>query len=181
MANDYTRVEDDSPERCQGMFKKSQCNMRKAKGSNYCIIHGGNIQHEIEKKNDKMYRLAKWRDRMSNFAEDTNIKSLREEIGILRILMEETVNMCEDSQSLLMYSSKISDLAMKLEKLVSSCHRLEASTGMLLDKAAAIQIASTIVKIISAHITDDDIIDSISNEIISAIINVKAEIKNEKN
>lgn len=176
--NKFERVAPDDPRRCQATFKLGQCPYKAVDGASNCPMHGGNSTVRAqEAQNKKMYRLAKWKERMSEFADDANVKSLREEIGILRILMEETVNMCQDSQTLLMYSSKISDMAMKLEKLVSSCHRLEASTGMLLDKQAALQLASVIVKIIGEHVTDEDKIDAISSEIITAIVQTRLEVK----
>lgn len=176
--NKFERVADDSPERCQGKYERGQCPYKQVKGSNYCPMHGGHAAVNAQKKeNEKMYRLAKWRDRMSDFADSEKVKGLREEIGILRIVMEEVVNKCNDANDILMFSSKISDLAMKIEKLVSSCHRLEASTGMLLDKQAALHLASVIVKIISEYVTDEDLIDKISNDIIGAIVQTRTEVK----
>jgi hypothetical protein len=168
--NKFERVEPDSLDRCQGIFTNGQCPFKRAPGTNFCPMHGGPpAANSAAAQSIRTYRLAKWRDRHSELADDDNIKSLREEIGILRIVMEETLNMCRTSEEILMYSSKISDLAVKLEKLVSSCHRLEASTGVLLDKTAAIHLASVIVRIIGQYVTDDDVISSISGDIVAAI------------
>lgn len=178
--NKFERVAPDSPDRCQGKFQNGQCPFKKMSGSDFCPMHGGpTVQNSAAAASTRMYRLAKWRDRHDQLVEDDQIKSLREEIGILRIVMEETINMCKSSEEILMYSSKISDLAIKLEKLVSSCHRLEASTGVLLDKTAAIHLASVIVGIIGQYVTDDDVIEKISGDIVNAIVttntsNVKA-------
>lgn len=175
--NKYTRSEPDDPNRCQSGGKQGQCPYLAVANSTYCARHTGHQQQKSENEKQKnMYRLAKWQARVAEFAADDNVKSLREEIGIVRMLMEETVVRCNDSNDLLMYSSKISDLATRLEKLVTSCHRLEASTGMLLDKSAAIHLASVIVTIIAEYVTDADAIDKISNEIVLAIVTKPTEV-----
>jgi len=83
--------------------------------------------------------------------------------------MEEKLNKCEDTNDLLLASGAISDLVLKIEKVVSSCHRLEGSMNQLMDKSAIIQFASEVISIISNKIDDEKILDSIANEILSAI------------
>jgi hypothetical protein len=144
-------------------------------------MHGAN--HAMKKKEEaskRLYRLAKWQGRINEIADHEGVKSLREEIGILRMMLEETMGRCQDQTDLLLYSSKISDLVMKIEKVVSSCHRLEASTGMLLDKAAALHLASVMVEIISEYVNDDSAIDSIAGKIVQAIGSQQSEFKTEK-
>jgi hypothetical protein len=170
--NKYERCsEPDDPNRCQARGGEGQCPFKAIPGAINCARHQGDNQFKKEQEKQKdMYRLAKWQARVAEFSEHDEVKSLRSEIGIARMLLEETVVRCKDSNELLMYSSKISDLVCKLEKLVSSCHRLEASTGMLLDKTAAIHLASVIVTIIGDYVPDPDVIDKISNEIVLAIV-----------
>lgn len=139
-------------------------------GQETCVRHRGSaIAANEEKKATAQYRLQIWQERLEEFAENEKAKSLREEIGILRILMETIVNKCTGPNDLILYSPKISELATKIEKLVSSCHRIEHSMGSLMDKATALAFAGQVVDIISQHITDPDIIDAISTGIITAL------------
>jgi hypothetical protein len=69
----------------------------------------------------------------------------------------------------LMYSSKISDLAVKIEKTVVSCHRLESSLGYMMDKAALLTIATQIVNIVNIYIKDENTLDAIINDIMNLI------------
>lgn len=177
--NKFQRVEPDDPRRCQASTKIGQCPYKAAEGAKNCSMHQGTRGIE-EKKSQKMYRLAKWGDRMSQFADDPQVKSLREEIGILRIVLEETVNMCQEPAQILLYASKITDTVVKIEKLVASCHRLEASTGMLLDKSAALHLAGVIVEIIGRNVPDEQIVDDISTEIVTAILETQMASKKEK-
>lgn len=171
MDNTWKRVEDpDDPKRCQAIAGHSQCLNVQVEGSNYCLAHGGN-RAVVEQKKESLrnYRLAKYQSRLDEFADSTQVKSLRDEIGVLRILVEERMNQCKDSNDLMMHSSVLSDLVARIEKLVSSCHRIEASLGALLDKTQAIQLGQEIVEIISRHVNDEDALDAISGEIILAI------------
>ena len=74
-----------------------------------------------------------------------------------------------------LYAPKIADLVSKVEKLVVTMHKLEASTGVLLTKKAAFSLASQIVDVVSKYVTDSDAIAGIADEIGSAIANLKSD------
>lgn len=176
--NKFKIVEPDSPDRCQANTATGQCIYEHAPFSQYCARHSGHAGQKAEDaKNLKMYRLGKWQNRMAEFADDPKVKGLREEIGVLRIVLEEVMQMIKTPSEILLYASKISDIVTKIEKLVTSCHRIEASTGMLLDKGAAIQLAATMVEIISRYVTDETAVDNISNEIILTIAKIKSNVE----
>ena len=150
----------------------ARCPYLAVEGQTNCVRHSGSVMaNKEEKKATAQYRLQIWQERLEEFAENEKAKSLREEIGILRILMETIVNKCTGPNDLILYSPKISELAAKIEKLVSSCHRIEHSMGSLMDKATALAFAGQVVEIISTHIQDPDIIDAISTGIITALSN----------
>lgn len=164
------RVEEDASDRCQSGGKGGQCPYQVIEGTKYCGRHGGNKQLQREEKvRIRQYRLQVWQERLAEFSESSDVKSLRDEIGILRLVMEATLNQCEDSQALLLHSHKISDLATKIEKIVVSCDRIEKTMGLLLDKAAALTLANKIVEIISDNISDPIVVDKISGGIITAL------------
>ena len=132
-------------------------------------MHGANkglIEHQKEVKRN--YQLREWKRRVEDFADSDQIKSLREEIGIMRLVMEEMLNRCADATDLLMFSHRIGDAAMKIEKLVVSCDKLEGRMGLLLSKRAVVQLAGQYVQIINNYVTDPEIIDQISMEMIQA-------------
>ena len=136
-------------------------------GSEYCSGHGGTSQLRSQKTEaSNQYRLHIWKSRLREFTESNSVKSIRDEIGILRIVLEETINKCTDGHELLMHSSKISDLAVKIEKLVSSCDRLERNMGEMLDRPSALKFATAIVDIVARNTNDADLLDKISHEIL---------------
>lgn len=169
----FERVEPDSPYRCQGMAKHTQCPYKALEGSTYCAMHGGvQAQRRIAEKINRQYNLAKWQARVEKFSDHDHVKSLRDEIGIARLLLEETVTQCKDTTDLLLFSGKIGDLVTRIEKLVTSCHRLEGSMGMMIDKSAALHLAGQIVEIIAEEISDELIVDRIGSKIALAIANL---------
>lgn len=169
--NKFKRCEPDDPKRCQAVCKSGQCPYFAMEGSKNCPMHSGSAQQNFNNQEAvRLYRLTQWRDRVNEHADHDKVKSLREEIGILRVVLEQVINGCKNNIDLLMNSNKISDLIIKIEKLVSSCHRLEQSTGMLLDRQAALHMASVIVTIIADHVEDPEAVDIISNEIMRTIL-----------
>lgn len=171
----FSRCEVDDPRRCQNVVKTQQCPFIGIEGTNpaACPMHAAGFRKAEEKKEVRTYNLTKWQNRVSQFADDDKVKSLREEVGIARLLLEEILNMCHSSTDLLMYSSKIADLVTRIEKLVGTCHRLETSSGMLLDKSAIVNLANVVVNIIGEHVTNAEVIDAISIKIVSAIVDQK--------
>lgn len=161
------------PDQCQSQGANGQCLYRHAPDSKYCPRHAQASERCAEKKLLNQYRLQIWQQRMEEFSESPDVKSLRCEIGILRILLENKMTQCQTPQQLLLHSQSIADMLVKMEKLVSSCDRLESRMGMMLDKSAALTLAGQIVEIITSHIDNPEVVDKISNEIITALAKIK--------
>lgn len=172
MSSKHTKWNDSkhSPrERCEATLTNGQCINCKVPGADYCVTHGANSQ--LQRTNGEVvrnYRLRRWQERVGEMADSATVKSLREEVGILRVILEEMMNKCEDSLDLLLYSQRMSDLVMKIEKLVTSCDRLENRMGLLLGKDSVLQLAATYVQIINNYIVDPVIIEKISQEMVAA-------------
>jgi hypothetical protein len=147
----FESVEEAHPDRCQAIKRNAgQCRYRAVPGGSTCYLHGGNKTLQSQRnKSLAAYRKSKWQASIERHATDDDVKGLRSEIGILRVLMEERLSMCNDVTDLLLHSGPISDLVVKIEKLVTSCHKLEGQMGQLLDKQAIIQFASQVIGIIS--------------------------------
>jgi hypothetical protein len=166
--------EDDDPNRCQGVFGMGQCHYEVVPGSTKCELHGGIYKmEETRKAVARQYNVAKWNARIEGFASNDGVKGLRDEIGIVRMILETVLNMCEDDFDLLLYSSKISDLVSRIESLVRSCHKLESSMGQLLDKTAALQLSGEIVQIIAKHVPDEDKVAMVAKDIAEALVRIE--------
>ena len=167
---DFKKTYADDPNRCQAAGKMGQCLNMARPGSQYCPAHGGNTSIDTEKdQQQRNYNLTKYRARLEDKKSAPDIKSLRDEIGILRIIIEERINTCNDTTDLLLQSGPISDLVMKVERVISSCHKLEGSMGQLLDKQAILQFAAQVIDIVADVVTDDLQVAEVANRITRAI------------
>lgn len=188
MADNITRITSpDDPERCQGMTALGQCKNKAVQDQDhpdlkYCSIHGGaNKLVERKKESMRLYHLAKWNVELERHAGHPGIKSLRDEIGILRMMLEYKLNSIHTPVDLILQSGPISEMIMKIEKIVASCHKLEGSIGQLLDKAAVIQFAGEIIGIISEELQDveghDAIIQRVADKISTSLSREQEEQK----
>jgi len=171
------------PGRCQAVNSQGQCPNLGARLDEddaahrgpFCMAHGGNHAVNAQKKERvRNYQLtvARFRAQLDEKADSVGIKSLREEIAILRICLEERLNKCHDAMDLILQSGSISDMVMKINTVVQSCHKLEGSMGHLLDKQAILQFAQAVIGIISREIIDDpEKINIIADAILSELGN----------
>ncbi len=141
--------------------------------------HGGsNVVRREQKEALRNYRLGKWKARVGEFADSGGIKSLREEIGILRVILEEMLNQCSDATELLLFSVRMANLVMQIEKLVISCDKMENKMGLLLSKDSVLQLASEFVEIINGEITDMETIERISMKMMQATLRIQNPVAN---
>lgn len=163
MASEITRVEPDDPNRCQAIIpNKGQCLNRAVPGGTNCLVHGGNKQEEsMRLASVRNYRLGKFQAELERHASSPALKSLRDEIAILRLTLEQRFQRCEDITDLILQSGPISDLVMKIERVVSSCHKLEGAMSQLLDKQAILQFANELIGLINITITEKAVEGSI--------------------
>jgi len=159
---------DDSPNRCQAVTSRGQCDNLVAPHSNFCIVHGGNKAGErvalLELRN---YRLTKYHARAHQMAESSDVKSLRDEIGILRMMLEERLNSIKSPMDVMIQSQPVSELIGKIEKVVLSCHKLEERTGQVLDKQALLQFASEVITVVSDTLGDSPDVEKIADGILA--------------
>ncbi len=157
------------PNRCQGIFASGQCAYLAIEGSKHCARHGGNqVKIQEDQKNLRLYRLHLHQERLDTLADHTKAKSLREELAILRMTLEALINDCGDTKALVMAHNRISDLVVKIEKVTSSCQRLEFKIGDTLDKNMIIQFANEVIEIISKYILKY-LPDEVANEVLGKI------------
>lgn len=168
----------DDPERCQGVTAIGQCRMKAYPGSQYCPQHNGTLheQAQLMPNNERNYVLTKFQAQLDSKLGSPKIKSLREEIAILRMMLEARLNRCNDAYELMMDSGNISDLIARIEKIVVSCHKIEDAMGELLDKNALNTFASSVIGIISTILKDyPKLIGEIADGILALLENPQKE------
>lgn len=164
------RCPPDHPDRCKSSSRFAQCPFYKTPGSEFCVRHCAmDVQAVTAERELRNYQLSKFRAEVLSKADNPKVKSLREEIGILRQTLESVWNQCHDSDDIVHRSGMISDLVSKIDKLVSSCHRLESATGQLLDRQVALTFADKVVQIIQVNVKDPEAIRNISDQLVVAL------------
>ena len=78
----------EDPHRCHQIVRDGQCLNLAVEGGSKCLAHGGHKELESQRNTSlRLYRLGQWQQRSEELLTHPNIKTLREEIGILRILL----------------------------------------------------------------------------------------------
>ena len=167
MAEDITKVEPDSPNRCQAVTSKGQCLNSKAVGSQYCAVHHNGIADE--KRALHSYRLDRWRAELDHHTDADTVRTVVGEIGVLRLTLEAVLNQCNDANTLLIHSNRIGDLSSRIEKAVSSLIRLEERTGASLSKDKVLQIAGRFIDIITDHVDDPAVLEAIADGFVDVV------------
>jgi len=162
----------DPGKQCKIVHPHGQCNYLVEPGFEFCPRHLGKSLTSSEDKKVRNYRLEKWRQRVNDFADSPEVKSLREEIGITRLVLENIVNKCQTDVDLYLNSQKIQDAVKTLQRLIESCHKLEKSTGFLLDKTQILNIAGIIINIVGENVKDENVVEKISDQILIEVANV---------
>jgi len=171
----------DHPDRCQGINSAKgeqvgQCTLFKVPGSDFCSFHGGNKKAQADTLQElNLYRLKKFTNRLVEFKNANGARTIDEELAILRMVLEETVNKCNDEMELLLYSTKISELINDIKGLVISADKLATKARTTIGRSEAIVIAGKTVEIITRHIDDPAILAKIAEDITQAFITTEDE------
>jgi hypothetical protein len=160
-------------QQCEHVNCNGQCNLKAVDGGNRCRAHGGNKQeNSIKAKELRNYRLARFNARIGEMGNSDYLLNLKDEVGVMRYILEEKLNACQNTQDLILQSGPLTDMIMKIDRVVTSCSKLEMKLGNFLDRTKITSMAQVIVQIITRHVTDETVIEAISDEILEALENI---------
>lgn len=170
MSENIELVAENDPNRCQGMTTLGQCRAKAIPGLKFCTMHAARGREKQKEEIHHNYLLGKWQARVEQKKCSPDLKNLRDEIAILRMLLEERLQQCESPTDLLLHGNAISDLTLKIKAMVEGCHKLEEKMGSVLDRQQILDFASKIISIIGNEMTgQDELLDKISGKILVAI------------
>ena len=156
MAYEVVRVNaPDDPHRCQGSTSKGQCWNRAIEGADFCPACAGPRRASLVEQNRQQYLLTnpRFRARMAQLSEGEEIKSLRDEIAIARMLVEELLNKVQGNEDVSMVSGRVNALLLTIERLVSRAHVIEQNLGNLLQKLAVMKLMQTVCDVITEEVS----------------------------
>lgn len=114
------------------------------------------------------------KERMDRHSTSKLIESVREEVVLVRSLIEERRNFAQTQAEKIKVFPEIIDATSKLERLVTSLARLERQTSQVLEKPAIQKLGKRIVEILTGNLDNlpdrDSVIDRIAKEIASAVL-----------
>ncbi len=165
------------PQRCQSVTASAQCPKRSIAGSDFCVAHAHIGQAELHERRVRHYLLSNpdLQARLNRQAGIEEVRTLREEIYLARVMVETRLDLVEegDRGDMLAAFSNVNTYLQTIEKLVSSCHRMEISLGSLLSKASVFTIGQEIVSILVDELQNvdgyEEIVDRISERVVTAI------------
>lgn len=168
------------PRRCKASVGTGQCMTVALDGSDYCRVHAGS--YRPPEKGVRGYLLARAQDRakLAAFAESDGIKSLREEIFLTRMMIENLLILSgqSDVEQLAVYG-RVNSHMLTLEKLVKSCNQIEEKLGNLLSKPTLIRVGQAICGAITRRLEGLPNYEQIVDPLIADIIEVIQQAQNE--
>jgi hypothetical protein len=141
------------------------CHLIPYQESEYCKRHSGAAQmHQLRQKKLRNYILTRTQLALDigEKSHAPEAQSLRDEIAIMRYMLEKQLNQVKDDTDLTLRSGTISKFVFSLEKLVSSSIRAERSLGDLLSIDTIKIYQDHIINAIESVVTDPDLCEKIA-------------------
>jgi len=142
-------MEQNTPIRlCEAKDKDGlRCTRPAIENSPFCAVHSPR-KAEVPSmyqwaKNDYLRTLE---DRVKQF-KDPRTFNLREEIGILRVVLERILNSVTDDPSLMLVSSEIQQTILTIERLLKTTHEMERQSGELMSRDEVRDITTSLLQI----------------------------------
>ncbi len=150
------RVSTTSPFRCQASAKEGQCCNKRTPNSEFCSFHGGSSkERKFTQKKAISYKLQQFQEkRLTELISDDDLKNLREEIGLLRTLLELLLNTITESGKFVLFADKIMLLVSQIRKTVECTHLMESKTSELIDRRIVVMIAGNAIKIVATYVAE---------------------------
>lgn len=155
------------PNRCKAVHASMPCPYLSIEGAEYCPRHAAAFNRREKKSELQNYYLTKFKARVEAKISSPRLKSLTEEVGILRLVLEEVLEGCANDFDLVLYSSKINEIITCIKSTLEASTKLEEKANLTLDKGQVTIIASRIIEIISARL-DETHVKEVAEEIIKA-------------
>jgi len=171
---DMERVTDPAdPRRCKAPDSYGQCMGIRVEGSDYCPVHAGSYRPPAPGMRQYLLARAQDRARLASFAEHDDIKSLRDEIALTRMMIEGLWNSAQSNAEQLAVYGRVNSHILTLEKLVKTCNQIEERLGSLLAKPTLLRVGQQICQKLVARLEGlpnyDQLVDTLIRDVITTI------------
>ena len=166
--------------RCEFTYSAGQCVEEAIDGCRYCSLH---THIDPERAQKRLYNLLKfkYRTRYEEIGEHDALRSLRDEVAIAKMMLEESFNSIQNDSEFLASRADIAHQLATIEKLTASMLKMETSLGTLISKPTLLKLTSDIVKILLDKLRDipnhEMLIDEISAEILKSVSSISENVE----
>lgn len=153
MERPYEVSDPNDPSRCEGGNPGGQCWRIKAPGDErYCEGHGGRNREADQER--RLYKLSQpWlRDAIARYADSADCFSLREDMAMIRVAVERTLDSCDSPAKFLATLPQIQSLLAQAERISKAGSKIELDQSLVLSKAAILALGQEIGKLIAHEI-----------------------------
>ena len=165
------RVQDPADRgRCKAPTAEGQCMNRAEDGSEYCLAHTRPRLGPSPTKRIYMLARADARMRLAELADHEEVKSLREEIAMTRMMIETQFNGIATDVDWQLKWPAIERGIHTVHKLVKDCHVIEQNLGNLLAKQTIFQLAHRICEIVVNRLEGIEVYEAITDDIVRQIV-----------
>lgn len=166
--------------RCEFNRSTGQCTEEALPNDKFCSLH---TRLDPEKNQKRLYNLLKfkYRSRYEEIGDHEALRSLRDEVAISKMMLEENLNSIQNDSEFAAARGNLAQQLVTVEKLVSAMIKMEVNLGTLISKPTLLKIASDIVRILLEELKDvpghELIIDKVSLGIMKTINSVKENLE----
>ncbi len=164
MSDKLVRATFDSPNRCvrNDRITGEQCEYAAVPGQEYCSKHMNCIQHIQKKQSIARYKLAIYQDQIDDQLSRSDIKSLSDELLLVRLCTQSILDLCNIDIEFQRFSPQLTMLLNLTVDIATTVHKIQVATANLLDKGLLLDLAETIIDRLQAPkgpLTDQQAID----------------------
>jgi transketolase C-terminal domain/subunit len=124
------------------------------------------------------YQIEKYKDTYERMYRKQDYKSLRDEVALIRMMIQKVMANCDGNDSLLIATSPlISRMLESTEKLVSSAHKMDVATGKTISEDSLIDFGAEMLALMQEYIPQDNW-ESVSKKVLE-LVNKTATPKSE--
>ena len=142
------RCKTNDPHRCA----TGDCEFLAVPGDTHCILHNRSQDLDTTKKGIYNFNMTEVALRIKQFKNHPDSKKLTEELGLLRLLLEQAVNKCECAYDLVTQSTQLTALVEKIRIVQQANINIEQKLGDLLSMEQVTEIAQALYDVVTLHI-----------------------------
>jgi len=165
------------PRRCKAASCDGQCRNVAEDGDDYCRAHLSTPPAAPARRMRK-YLLVKAEDQalLARYVDDDDLKSLREEIALVRMMIQNTLADAQTNMDRINAYSKVNTYMLTLERVMKTSHALEKSLDQLVSKSTLIRLGKQLCHIILDKLEGvpnyEQLVDALIPEIALAVQNI---------